>query len=150
MFHLYQPDYIEWPVSVDLPAKGGVKKPYKFTAHFKMLDEAECRDLQDRHNEMIVALRRRVDALNGYLKDDSVITEPLPCTHEELVDEILCGWGDEVVDNDGEPVPFSDAAKAKLYRIQGVAQAIFRSWMDSLGTPSEKSAKKAGGFREKN
>jgi hypothetical protein len=45
MFHLYQPDHIEWPVSVDLPAKGGTKKAYTFTAHFNVLSQDDCQKL---------------------------------------------------------------------------------------------------------
>ena len=151
MFHLFQPDYIEWPVSVDLPAaKGGVKKPYKFTAHFRVLDEEDAQALQDQHNQMLVAMRKRLEVLQGYNKDEEVMTEPLPCTYQELVDEVLCGWGDEVVDEDGEPIEFNEATKAKLYRVQGAAAAIFKAWDDSLGQPTQKSAAKAGGFRAKN
>jgi hypothetical protein len=47
MFHLYQPDHIEWPVSVDLPAKGGTKKAYTFTAHFNVLDQDDCQELAE-------------------------------------------------------------------------------------------------------
>jgi hypothetical protein len=150
MFHLYQPDHIEWPVSVDLPAKGGIKKPYKFTAHFLTLDEEDAQDLQDQHNQMLVAMRKRIEALQGYNKDEAALSDPLPCTYQDLADQVLCGWGEEVIGEDGEPIEYSDGAKAKLYRIQGAAAAIFKSWLESLGQPSEKSAAKAGGFRAKN
>ena len=150
MFHLYQPDHIEWPVSVDLPAKGGTKKAYSFTAHFHVLDQDDCRDLQDQHNQMLVTMRRRLEVLQGYGKDEATVTEPLPCSYEDLADAVLCGWGAEVVDPEGEPIEFTDASKARLYRIQGAAAAVFQSWLDSQGRPSEKSAAKAGGFRQKN
>jgi hypothetical protein len=150
MFHLYQPDYIEWPVSVDLPAKGGTKKAYSFTAHFHVLDQDDCQELQDQHNQMLVTMRRRLDVLQGYDKDDATFTEKLPCSYEDLADAVLCGWGAEVVDPDGEPIEFTDASKARLYRIQGAAAAVFLSWLESLGKPSEKGAAKAGGFRSKN
>ena len=150
MFHLYQPDHIEWPVSVDLPAKGGTKKAYSFTAHFHVLDQDDCQDLQDQHNQMLVIMRRRLEVLQGYGKDEATVTEPLPCSYEDLADAVLCGWGNEVVDPEGEPIEFTDASKARLYRIQGAAAAVFQSWLDSLGRPSEKGAAKAGGFRSKN
>ena len=150
MFHLYQPDHIEWPVSVDLPAKGGTKKAYSFTAHFHVLDQDDCQELQDQHNQMLVTMRRRLEALQGYGKDEAAFTEPLPCSYEDLADAVLCGWGAEVVDPEGEPIEFTDASKARLYRIQGAAAAVFQSWLDSLGRPSEKGAAKAGGFRQKN
>jgi hypothetical protein len=126
MFHLYQPDHIEWPVSVDLPAKGGVKKAYKFTAHFRVLDQEDCQEAED------------------------AMTAPLPCSYQDLADAVLCGWGEEVVDEAGEPVEFNDVSKARFYRIQGAAAAVFNAWTESLGTPTEKSAAKAGGFRAKN
>jgi len=153
MFHLYQPEFIEWPVSVDLPARGGVKKPYKFTAHFTVLDEEDCDSLQAQHGQMVLALRNRVELLQGYSKDDPenpAFLQPLPCTYEELADKVLCGWGDEVVGDDEQPVEFTQASKAQMYRIQGAAQAIYQAWQESLGRPSEKSAAKAGGMRAKN
>ena len=150
MFHLYQPEHIEWPVGVDLPAKGGTKKAYTFTAHFRVLDQDDCQELQDQHHLMLVTLRRRLEVLQGYGKEDSSVDEALPCSYEDLADAVLCGWGPEVVDPEGEPIEFTEAAKARLYRIQGAAAAVFTSWLDSLGRPSEKGAAKAGGFRAKN
>jgi hypothetical protein len=152
MFHLYQPDHVEWPVSVDLPVKGGSHKAYKFTAHFRNIDQEDCRDLLDQHNALIVATVKRYEALknHSYGSDIDVVTQPLPCTYEDLADQVLCGWGDEVVDADGEPVEFSEAAKAKMFQIQGAAAAIFNAWTDSVGKPSEKSSAKAGGLRAKN
>ena len=150
MFHLYQPEYIEWPVSIDLPAKSGTKKAYTFTAHFRVLDQDDCQELQDQHNQMLVTMRRRLEVLQGYGKDEATVTEPLPCSYEDLADAVLCGWGPEVVDPEGEPIEFTEAANNRLYRIQGAAAAVFTSWLDSLGRPSEKGAAKAGGFRAKN
>jgi hypothetical protein len=150
MFHLYQPDHIEWPVSVDLPAKGGTKKAYSFTAHFHVLDQDDCQELQDQHHLMLDTMRRRLEVLQGYGKEGASVDEPLPCTFEDLADAVLCGWGAEVVDPEGEPIEFTNASKALLYRIQGAAAATFQAWLDSLGRPSEKGAAKAGGFRQKN
>ena len=150
MFHLYKPDHIEWPVSVDLPAKGGTKKAYTFTAHFQVLDQDDCEALQNRHNQMLVTMRRRLEVLQGYGKEDASVIEELPCSYEDLTDAVLCGWGAEVVDRDGEPIEFTSASKAQLYRIQGAAAATFQAWLNSLGRPSEKGAAKVGGFRAKN
>jgi hypothetical protein len=93
MFHLYQPDHIEWPVSVDLPAKGGTKKAYTFTAHFNVLSQDDCQELQDQHNQMLVIMRRRLEVLQGYGKEDASVIEELPCSYEDLADAVLCGWG---------------------------------------------------------
>lgn len=153
MFHLYQPEFIEWPVSIDLPSKGGVKKPYKFKALLRVLDERDCDELQAQEAQMVLAIRHRLELLQGYAKDDPekpAFAEPLPCTYEDLADEVLCGWDDQVVDDGDEPVAFADASKATMYRIQGAAQAIYQAWRESLGKPSEKSAMKAGGLRAKN
>ena len=115
-----------------------------------MLDQDDCQELQDQHNQMLVTMRRRLEVLQGYGKDEATVTEPLPCSYEDLADAVLCGWGAEVVDPEGEPIEFTDASKARLYRIQGAAAATFQAWLDSLGRPSEKGAAKAGGFRQKN
>jgi hypothetical protein len=157
MFHLYQPEHIEWPVSIDLPAKGGAKESYSFMAYFLNLDQSDCQELQDQHHLMLNVMRRRLEVLQGYAKEGATMDEPLPCTFEDLADAVLCGWNNEtapkkmwVVDSEGEPIEFSDAAKTRLFRIQGAAAAVFTAWLDSLGKPSEKGAAKAGGFRAKN
>ncbi len=155
MFHLFQPDHIEWPVSVDLPSKSGVKKAYTFTAHFRMLDQEECDELNERHNALVVATVRRYkryEALQSYRdsNDLEVLTEPLPCTYQDLAAEVLCGWGDDVVGEDDKPLEFTPATKARMLQMQGAASAIFNAWTESVGRPSEKSAAKAGGFRAKN
>ena len=149
MFYLYQPPQIEGNVSVDLSTKGE-KKAFKFKAYFYNLDQNDCQELQDQHNLMLVALRRRLEVLQGYGKEDATVNEPLPCTYEDLADAVLCGWDEQVVDQDGEPIEFTEAAKKQLYRVQGAAAAVFTSWLDSLGRPSEKGAAKAGGLRAKN
>jgi len=149
MFHLYQPDHIEWPVSVDLP-KGAIKRTFTFKAYFYTLDEEDAQELQNQHNQMLAAMRKRIEALQGYNKDEGALTEPLPCTYRDLADQVLCGWDDQVRDNDNQPIEFNESSKALMYQVQGAAAAIFKSWLESLGQPSEKSAAKAGGFRAKN
>jgi len=152
MFHLYQPDHIEWPVSVDLPSKSGVKKAYTFTAHFRMLDQEQCDELNEQHNALVVATVKRYEALRDYRgsSDLQPVTEPLPCTYQDLAAEVLCGWGDEVVGEDDQPLEFTPATKARMLQMQGAASAIFNAWTESVGRPTEKSAAKAGGFRAKN
>jgi hypothetical protein len=155
MFHLYQPDHIKWPVSVDLP-RGGSKETFAFMAHFRVLDQDECDELNERHNALILATVRRYEALKSYRSsiDLEPIVEPLPCSYQDLASEVLCGWDEEgklaVVDDDGDPIPFTEANKARMMQIQGAASAIFNAWAESQGKPSEKSAAKAGGFRAKN
>jgi hypothetical protein len=115
-----------------------------------VLDQDDCQKQQDQHNQMLVTMRRRLEVLQGYGKEDASVIEELPCSYEDLADAVLCGWGAEVVDRDGEPIEFNNASKAQLYRIQGAAAATFQAWLDSLGRPSEKGAAKVGGFRAKN
>jgi hypothetical protein len=135
MFHLYQPNPIDWDVSVDLPAKGGVKKTYTFRAFFHKLDQKDCDELQDQHNQMLVALRRRLEVLQGYGKEDATVNEPLPCTYEDLADAVLCGWDNEttpekmwVVDTDGEKLEFTEAnPKPSMFQHAGRCCSNFPS-----------------------
>lgn len=149
MFVLDQNDSYLWPVSIDLPADRS-KKTFTFDAEFKRIDQDRTQELIDLYHKMIVQLRQRLNALEGYSgDDDQSFDEPLAITNEELADEVLCGWA-KVVNAKGQDVTFSDATKAQMYKVQGAPAAIVRAWMDSVGSPTEKSASRAGGFRAKN
>lgn len=149
MFVLDQSDSYLWPVSVDLPADRS-KKTFTFDAEFRRIDQERTEDLLDLYNRMVLQLRQRVSVIEGYGNNDaSVLEEPLVITNEDVVDEVLCGWA-KVVDAKGKDVPFNEATKAQMYKVQGAATAIVRAWMNSIGSPGEGSAAKAGGFRAKN
>lgn len=149
MFVLDQSDSYLWPVSIDLPADRS-KKTFTFDAEFRRIDQERTEELIDQYNRMVMQLRRRVTLLEGYGGDDAAaLEEPLEITNEEIVDEVLCGW-QKVVDAKGKDVPFNEATKAQMFKVQGAATAIVRAWMNSIGSPGENSAAKAGGFRAKN
>lgn len=149
MFVLDQSDSYLWPVSIDLPADRS-KKTFTFDAEFRRIDQERTEELLDLYNRMVLQLRQRVSVIEGYGSNDaSVLEEPLVITNEEVVDEVLCGWA-KVVDAKGKDVPFNEATKAQMFKVQGAATAIVRAWMNSIGSPGESSAAKAGGFRAKN
>lgn len=149
MFVLDQSDSYLWPVSIDLPSNKG-KTTFTFDAEFKRLDQQRVMELQDLYYKMLMELRRRMNSLEGIGRDDpSIFDEELPTTYEDLADEVLCGWA-KVVDAAGDDVPFSEATKSQMYKVQGATNAIVAAWFKSVGEPNQKAAARAGGFRAKN
>ena len=49
-----------------------------------------------------------------------------------VADEVLVGWGRDVVGDDGEPLLFGPMIKARFLQKQGVALTICNAWGDSL------------------
>ena len=145
MFVLDQSDSYLWPVSLELP-ENGKKKTFTFNAEFKRLPQEEVEELRQRHS---VQIKRIVAAMDRFNNEDELGINDAGDETRELCNAVLCGW-EKVTDAAGEPVIFTEAAKRRMYQVQGAPAAIFDAWIESLGQPSEKSAAKAGGFRAKN
>ena len=79
-----------WPVAGQIAGT-----PYRFTAHFAFLD-------QERIDYLLVASAKR-SALLERGQDDPDLQG---VTARAIAAEVLVGWGDDVIDDDDEPVPF--------------------------------------------
>jgi len=95
--------------------------PYSFTAHFAFLD-------QDRIEELTQQLIKRQRLLE-IGQDDPDLANVNLCA---VADEVLVGWGRDVVGDDGEPLLFGPMIKARFLQKQGVALTICNAWGDSL------------------
>ena len=116
MFKLSTASSYEWKVTGKLASES-----YSFTAEFAFLD-------QERIDYLLVASARRA-ALLKRGEDDPELEG---VSHRTIADEVLVGWGPEVVDDDGEPLDYTNAEKDRFLRIQGVAKAVCDAWADSL------------------
>ena len=117
-FVLKQSDSYTWPVSIRLPANGGKREKQTFEAEFKRLPQSRINEIQLQVQQRMKAADRGEDTGEGI-------------TDQSIADEVLIGW-DGIVDSDGEPVPFSKAAKAQLLDVPMMAGAIIEAFFASL------------------
>jgi hypothetical protein len=121
-FVLKQSDTYTWPVTLVIPVDGGRREKHSFDAEFKRLP-------QTRINEII----RQAKAMErGRLSDDEMLEDQTACA------EILVGWSN-VVDDDGQEIPFSQKAVDQLLELPTIAGQIVRAWFESLETAKRKN-----------
>lgn len=102
------------PVSVQVP---GVAEPQVFTGHFTALPQDETIALQDP-----TAPRDRVAANN-----------------RDWLDRIFTGWGPDLVDDRGAPVPVSAEVKAQLLNQSWVCTAITLAYLREVAGVARKN-----------
>jgi len=116
----------DWPVEVAVPEDGGVWSRHKFTGKFKRFTKSQAKDLVDKLGED---------------KDDGEPFEPL-----DLAAEVLVGWDDQVATDQGEPIPFSEAALRQMCDLFPMAiGAIYDAWIESISKGKEKNSKRPRG-----
>lgn len=97
MFKITKSDTFTWPVDVSLPVDGGRFEASTFDVTFKRLPAAE------------------IEALSARL-----IEKPMEAT--DAVRGLVVGWSG--IEDDGGPIPFSQAALDRVLEIQRVAPAV--------------------------
>lgn len=113
---LKQKEPYTWPVKITLPTDGGKRATESFTGIFAWLNQSRIEEI-----------RRTVRMQSMGLADPD---------HQEIDDisaakEVLVGWAD-VIDDEGDEVPFSDRALDQLLQIPTVAGQIVKQWQQSL------------------
>lgn len=121
-FKLQQSATYVWPVKIVLPIDGGKRLTETFDATFRRLP-------QSRINEIIKLARLQE---RGRLDEDQELED------QDAAREIMTGW-DGVEDDDGKPIPFSEAALKQLLEIPTVAGQIVRAWFGSLAEAKRKN-----------
>lgn len=94
-----------WPVTVSIPADGGAFDKQTFDAEFKRMKISE------------------VEAMIG-----RVYTGEL--SGPAAVRTFFVGW--RGIENEGEPVPFSETALAQVIDIPGVANGVFEAFKEAM------------------
>lgn len=109
MFTVTEDHRFVWPVKVEMPSadRPGEFAVQTFTGHFRLLS------------------KERGLALTAAMAD-AVPTGVTAIAEQELIQirEVLIGWGDDVVDAEGVPVPFSPEMLEVVCRIDPVRTAI--------------------------
>jgi len=121
-FVLKQSATYTWPITLVLPVDGGRREKHTFDGEFRRLP-------QTRINE-IVKLAQLQD--RGMLADDEELRD------QDAAKEILAGWSN-IVDDQGQEIPFSDAAVNQLLEIPTIAGQVVRAWFDSLEVAKRKN-----------
>ena len=115
MFVLKTKSTYRWPVTFKMPNGSGEMQECDFTAEFSRVPQA---------------------VIDAFITDGSM-QEKLD-REKSLTEVALVGWHD-VQDAVGDPLAFSDEAKAQLLSIPGVRAAVVRAYFDSLAGISAKN-----------
>jgi hypothetical protein len=120
-FVLKQKDSYTWPVPLLLPGDGGRREKNTFEAEFKRLSQSRLKE--------IGRIARAIE--KGEADEDEMDVQT-------MAKEMLIGWSG-VVDDAGEPVPFSVAALSQLLEIPSVAAQIVRAFYESYEDAKRKN-----------
>lgn len=119
-FSLKLVDEYDWPVTVRVP-NAGVVEEHQFTARFRHLDLDQVRAMIDE----IMAAQSKPDqqAINAVVDGAQLQIE------QAMV--YWVGWGDDLTDTEGKPIPYGDETKRKLLGVRIIREAVVRAWQDS-------------------
>lgn len=117
-FVLKQSASYKWPVTFKLPIDGGRYEKQTFDAEFKRLPQARIDEIQEAVQDRARAVANNQEP-EGQVNDRSV------------ADEILIGWSN-VLDEDGDEIPFTAANKQALLEVPALASAIIVAFFESV------------------
>lgn len=117
-FVLKQSATYSWPVTFRMPTDGGKYEKQSFDAEFKRLPQSRINEIQLEVQARIKAAERG-ESWDGDVSDMSI------------ANEVLAGWVG-VVDGDGDEVAFSEACKAELLNVPGLAGSIIEAYFESV------------------
>jgi len=105
------------PVVASIPADGGKVTRVKFSVVFKALEKDAVGDLLKR-------IRHAAKAA----QDDA---DTMPMKDREVLDEVLEGFGSDLVEEDRTPMAFTPANVDRLCAIYPLESAMVRSFFDN-------------------
>lgn len=104
------------PVVANLPADGGKFTKVKFSVVFKALEK-------DAVDELLKRIRQAVKAAQD--------GDGVPLKDREVLDEVLAGFGTDLVEEDRTPMAFTTANVDRLCAIYPLEAAMVRSFFDN-------------------
>lgn len=105
------------PVVASIPADGGKVTKVKFSVIFKALDKDAVQDLL-----------RRIRQAAKAAQDDA---DTLPLKDREVLDEVLEGFGPDLLEEDRTPMAFTPANVDRLCSIYPLEAAMVHSFFDN-------------------
>jgi hypothetical protein len=103
-FRLYVSDTITFPVTGKLAGKDGKPAAFSFSVQAKRLSQTALREIVDTNQRTV----------------------------GELLPDVITGW-DNVLDPDGNEVPFNETNLAAMLEYLGMAGHIFAAYLDCCG-----------------
>lgn len=105
------------PVAAKIPGDGGKFNTVKFSVVFKALEKEAVDDLLKRIRQGTKALREDTDTAT--------------VTDRQVLDEVLHGFGPDLVEEDRTPMTFTPANVDRLCAIWPLEAAIVKSFFDN-------------------
>lgn len=101
MFKIEKPKEITWPVTVSIPRDGGNTVKATFTGKFRILPAGEFNAIYS----------------NGG-------------NDEDLIRNTLTGWNDDLCDESGQPIAFSDDSLNMIASVPYIRSAIVSAYLE--------------------
>lgn len=102
MFKIEKPKSIKWPVTVSIPRDGGNTTKATFTGEFKMISSAEFNAIYNS---------------NGG-------------NDEDLIRNVMTGWGDDLCDEFGSPMEFSEENLNTIAAVPYIRAGIVAAYLE--------------------
>lgn len=119
-FVLIKSRTFSWPVRVTMPTDAGKQSTNEFTGKFRLMPADEFN-------------RKNTEWMDKFVEDQEA-AHKLRCA---MVAEVLIGW-DGVVDEDNQPVPFTDETLKALCEYAIIVQAITEAYKAAVSTEGQK------------
>lgn len=114
MFVISQAPTYTVPVKVFTPSDKGKTTTSTFTATFRRLSMEE------------------IEEMNAKLKEKAL-------TDTQLLHDVMVGWGEDVMDADGNQLPFNERNFDALLNVFPVRGTLVQAFMESLNTAAAKN-----------
>ena len=118
------------PVSFRIPADGGKTQKVSFSVAFKLLHASELKELFQRV-QASMEKQRALTRLREQQPD--LVHEPMPEPEfgdRDVIDEVLVGFGEDLLDVDRQPLEFTPGNLDRLLRLAGAQEAIVESFFE--------------------
>lgn len=123
-FVLKQSATYKWPVTLVIPTDGGRREKHTFDGEFRRLPQARVNEIH----------RLQMMGEQGSLDVADMVTP------QQIASEVLAGWSG-VIDDEGNEIPFSEAALNQLLDLPGVAVQVMNAWAGSIEAAKKPTSK---------
>lgn len=120
----------DWPVKVKVPRDGGGYQPQEFTARFRMAPRSVINEHLRRQAE---ALARQSQGLRAMAAaEDAEDAKDPEDAEDAILKEYFVGWGADVVDAAGSPVPFSPGFRDQMLEFAHIRKAVSAAYWQAV------------------
>lgn len=138
-FSIKSLDSYEWPVDVQIPTTDektgeGKFETHRFTGRFKHHSKTELEAISKKVDlaGSVTELQTQMAALPpGDPRRQTVAALMFAQVQIETYVHLWDGWGNDLTDQDGDPLPYSDDMKRKLLEERVIREAVMKAHKDS-------------------